>query len=104
MHRNAHATVHIGNVRQSAAIRGFFGFSPFTNPVELHYLASGATDEITVMFELLRGAEYLEANSSVLFRHGRVKGQGRVTHVFYGDGLHSSASGSSGDEGPIYEE
>ncbi|CAG0888514.1 unnamed protein product [Darwinula stevensoni] len=64
------ATIHVGNVRQTAIIKGIMDRSLSTD------------QKSSVVFMFLKHPEYVEIGSRVLFREGCTKGIGKVTQVF----------------------
>lgn len=65
------ATVHIGNVRQTATVIGIMGKQGI------------ATNETaSIMFKFMKQPECVHPGSRLLFREGHTKGIGRVTQVF----------------------
>ena len=64
------ATVHVGNIRQTAVIESIQPISKMKNE-----------DEANVEFRFIRYPEYVKPGSRLLFREGRTKGMGRVTEI-----------------------
>ena len=64
------ATIHIGNIRQTAIIEGIEPISRIKT-----------NDAALVSFKFIRNPEYVTLGSRVLFRDGRTKGIGNVTKV-----------------------
>ncbi|CAG0913245.1 unnamed protein product [Notodromas monacha] len=91
--KGGHAVLNIGNVRQGAVVCGIFGAYDGIRKMRIPQYPGGALEPVSVMFEFLRGPEYLECGARVLFRHGNTKGQGYVSHVYY---LESSAGSWEG--------
>lgn len=69
--RGFQATVHIGNVRQTAVVEGILGSRG------LH-----TNDRGSVIFRFLRQPELVQNGSRLLFRQGSTKGIGKVIQVF----------------------
>lgn len=65
------ASVHIGNIRQTAAVEGIFARERI-----------GSNDQASVVFRFQCRPEYVKVGQRLLFRDGRTKGIGRVTQVF----------------------
>jgi GTPase len=70
-----HATIHIGNVRQTAVVVAIMGKQG---------LSSNETG--SVMFKFLKNPEYIHPGCRLLFREGPAKGIGHVQQVFPIDG------------------
>ena len=64
------ATIHIGNIRQSAIIEKIEPISQLKT-----------NDTALVSFKFIRNPEYVKLGSRVLFRDGRTKGIGNITKV-----------------------
>ncbi|CAG0914993.1 unnamed protein product [Notodromas monacha] len=98
LRKGGHATLHIGNVRQGAAVRGVFGARNLEPRNDAWIVSCHPDDEpVSVMFEFLRGPEYLEQGARVLFRvAGETRGQGFVSHIYYSDSSSSTSSLTSG--------
>lgn len=69
--RGFQATVHIGNVRQTAVVEGIMGTRG------LH-----TNERASVIFRFLRQPELVENGARLLFRQGSTKGIGKVIQVF----------------------
>ncbi|KAK4294665.1 hypothetical protein Pmani_032724 [Petrolisthes manimaculis] len=69
--RGYQATVHIGNVRQTAVVEGILGSR------SLH-----TDDRASVIFRFLRQPELVHIGARLLFRQGSTKGIGKVIQVF----------------------
>ncbi|KAK8752942.1 hypothetical protein OTU49_008362 [Cherax quadricarinatus] len=69
--RGFQATVHIGNVRQTAVVEGILGSRG------LH-----TNDRGSVIFRFLRQPELVQNGARLLFRQGSTKGIGKVIQVF----------------------
>ncbi|XP_076841115.1 GTP-binding protein 2b [Brachyhypopomus gauderio] len=68
--RGFQVTVHVGNVRQTAAVDGLLGKEE---------LRTG--ERAVVCFRFLKHPEYLRVGAKLLFREGVTKGIGHVTHL-----------------------
>ena len=64
------ATIHIGNIRQTAIIEGIEPTSRIKT-----------NDAALVSFKFIRNPEYVTLGSRVLFRDGRTKGIGNITKI-----------------------
>lgn len=69
--RGFQATVHIGNVQQTAVVEGILGSRG------LH-----TNDRGSVIFRFLRQPEVVQNGARLLFRQGMTKGIGQVIQVF----------------------
>ena len=65
------ATVHVGNIRQTAVIEKIQPISSI----------SMNNDKANVVFRFIRFPEYVKPGARLLFREGRTKGMGRVTEI-----------------------
>ena len=65
------ATVHVGNIRQTAFIESIQPISKM----------SMNNDHAEVVFRFIRYPEYVKPGSRLLFREGRTKGMGTVTEI-----------------------
>lgn len=65
------ATVHVGNIRQTAVIESIQPLSKM----------SMKNDENIVIFRFIRYPEYIKPGSRLLFREGRTKGMGRISEI-----------------------
>lgn len=65
------ATVHIGNIRQTAIMTGIMT----TGGIHTN-------DKASVLFRFLRHPEYLTVGMRLLFREGQAKGIGKITQIF----------------------
>jgi len=66
------ATVHVGNVRQTAIIEAI---QPPDKNISMN------NDKANVVFRFIRTPEYIKPGARLLFREGRTKGMGRVTEI-----------------------
>lgn len=65
------ATVHLGNVRQTAVVVAIMGKQGLTS-----------NDSASVMFKFLKRPEFIRPGCRLLFRQGPTKGVGQVVQVF----------------------
>lgn len=71
IHTGFQATVHIGNIRQTAIIVGIFASTC------IH-----TNERASVLFKFLGHPEYVTVGQRLLFRDGASKGIGEITQVF----------------------
>lgn len=71
IYKGFQATVHIGNVRQTAKVAGIMGRAGI-----------GTNETASVMFRFMKHPECVHPGSRLLFREGQTKGIGRVTQIF----------------------
>lgn len=74
IHPGFQATVHIGNIRQTAVVEGIMGNRGLTT-----------NDHDSVIFRFLRQPELVHVGARLLLRHGSSKGVGQVIQVFTDD-------------------
>ncbi|XP_050543928.1 GTP-binding protein 2 [Daktulosphaira vitifoliae] len=73
IHNGFQTTVHIGNIRQTAAIVAI---------MDCDKNGMHTNDTASVIFKFARHPEYVTEGMRLLFREGQTKGIGRVTQVF----------------------
>lgn len=73
IHNGFQTTVHIGNIRQTAAIVAI---------MECDKRGMHTNDTASVVFKFARHPEYVTEGMRLLFREGQTKGIGIVTQVF----------------------
>jgi GTPase len=65
------ATVHVGNVRQTAVVEGVCAAVP----------GLGSNQSASVLFRFLSRPEYVKVGQRLLFREGKANGIGKITQV-----------------------